>query len=49
VCYPEDSPEIGQCRRLNFEFDTMSLAIVPSGRLPIGDLDGIVESDSVGN
>jgi len=49
VCYPEDSPEIGQCKRLNFEFDTMSLAIVPSGRLPIGDLGEIVESDSVGN
>jgi len=49
VCHPEDSPEIGQCERLNFEFDTMSLAIVPSGRLPIGDLGDIVESDSVGN
>ena len=29
---------IGECRRLDFGFDTMSLGIVPPGKLPIGDL-----------
>ncbi len=48
ICHPESNPEIGQCRRLKFGFDTISLGIVPSGRLPIGDLDKVVESDSVG-
>ncbi len=40
---------IGNCSRLGFGFDTMSLGIVPPGKLPIGDLGNPVESNSVGN
>ncbi|MEA2054038.1 MAG: hypothetical protein U9O96_02810 [Candidatus Thermoplasmatota archaeon] len=47
VCYKQ---EIGICERLNFEFDTMSLGIVPPGKLPIGDLSGgIDEANNVGS
>jgi len=41
--------EIGECTRLNFGFDTMSLGIVPPGKLPIGDLGNPVETNSVGS
>jgi len=47
VCY-QDNPCLGFCTPLTFGFDTMNLGIVPSGKLPIGDLDTPVESDSVG-
>ena len=52
VCRPDapDSEKIlGENRRLNFGFDTMSLGIVPPGKLPIGDLGNPVESNSAGN
>ncbi|HEC77045.1 MAG TPA: hypothetical protein ENI33_07305 [Thermoplasmatales archaeon] len=52
VCYGE---EIGRCKCLEFGFDTMSVGIVPSGKLPIGDLSPvdmagspIIEENSVG-
>ena len=46
---------IGECRSINFGFDTMSLGIVPPGKLPIGDLwpigsgAPILEEHRVGN
>lgn len=36
ICNP--FTKIGECKRLNFGYDTMSLGIVPPGKLPIGDL-----------
>lgn len=47
VCH--DGVEIGNCTTLNFNFDTMTLGIVPPGKLPIGDISGgIEECNSVG-
>ncbi len=52
VCHPHapDSERmLGRNKPLRFECKTMSLGIVPPGKLPIGDFGHIVESDCVGN
>lgn len=58
VCHPSlpsEDKRIGRCERLNFGFSTMSLGIVPPGKLPIGDLwpvgsgAPILEEHGVGN
>lgn len=52
VCHPhapDSRTKLGRNLPLHFEVETMSVGIVPPGKLPIGDLDQSVEWDRVGN
>jgi len=52
VCHPyapDSERMLGRNKPLCFECETMSLGIVPPGKVPIGDFGRIVESDCTGN